>query len=211
MAVDTQQPDKFIQTCKEVCCEERTGDKGIDLPSRTFPAEIKMLETPETEEVDFISGKAVLREVPQRKEKGARKLKAQEHIIVGWNFWVGEWLKQLLELKPVSSCYLTFPSPAERWVSWYFTSQFYLLPYNNCCWHIFFFHILFRYPLLGSQWLVALFGLVTNLSSQPRLRGFFMSPVPLLSHTSDIHVPEPLENPSDLPKASAGDILVHRL
>lgn len=66
-----------------MCCEERTGDKGIDLPSRMFPAEIKMLETPETEEVDFRSGKAVLREVPQRKEKGARKLKAQEHIIVG--------------------------------------------------------------------------------------------------------------------------------
>lgn len=138
MAFDTQQCNKFMWTCKEVCCEERTGDKGIDLPSRMFPAEIKMLETPETEEVDFRRGKAVLREVPQRKEKGARKLKAQEHIIVGWNFWVGEWLKQLLELKTVPGCYLTFPSPAERWVSWYFTSQFYFLPYNNCCWHIFF-------------------------------------------------------------------------
>lgn len=66
-----------------MCCEARAGDKAIDLPSRMFPAEIKMLETPETEEVVLRSGKAMLREAPQRKEKGTRKLKAQEHIMAG--------------------------------------------------------------------------------------------------------------------------------
>lgn len=50
---------------------------------------------------------------------------------------------------------------------WFFTLQFYLLPYDNCCWHIFF-HTLFRHPVLGSQQLVALFGFITNLPSQPQ-------------------------------------------
>lgn len=42
-----------------------------------------MLETPETEEVVLRGGKAVLWEVPQKKQKGARKLKAQEYVTVG--------------------------------------------------------------------------------------------------------------------------------
>jgi len=42
-----------------------------------------VLETLETEEVVLRSGKAVLREVPQKKEKGARKQKAQECTTVG--------------------------------------------------------------------------------------------------------------------------------
>lgn len=62
-----------------------------------------------------------------------------------------------------------------------FTLQFYLLPYNNYCWHIFF-HILFRHPVPGSQQLVALFGFVTNLVSQPQtLRLLHVSHAPAVT------------------------------
>lgn len=64
---------------------------------------------------------------------------------------------------------------------WSFTLQFYILPYNNYCWHIFF-HILFRHPVLGSQQLVALFGFVTNLVSQPQtLRLLHVSHAPAVT------------------------------
>lgn len=40
-AFESQQPGKLIRRSKEVCCEERIGDKGTDLHSSIFTAEKK--------------------------------------------------------------------------------------------------------------------------------------------------------------------------
>lgn len=73
----------------------------------------------------------------------------------------------------------TFPLPAQRRDD---LSLYNFIFYHTTTIVDIFFHILFRHPVLCSQQLVALFGFVTNLVSQPQtLRLLHVSHAPAVT------------------------------